>query len=661
MFPENPWWIREHSIGAESNAHYADAKGRDKNGFMDSLVGKTAIEYEKNLMSKSIFATGLLQVKEYCSALLNQGDSSEDIIGVLSDTVHWHAYWISICNDPKGQQRFGPGNLILEEIESINLEDTSDYNILQFAHFINRNLGREGSKRIKAFSISTDIGINSRFYANHIDGFHLTVKEAFSKRIRYGNMIAGLWNDFVNRLDSDEYQQKFNQNFYTNELYIITLVKLLCANILHGAVVKDENFAIKSILTGEWFKERGFVNFVEYDYFGWLNEYPYIDDLVKYAIDMQNDLAAYDYKNIATEDLFGPLVAQLADKEHRLLLGQEFTPQWVSSRIVAHTLEMLPKEEYPCFIDMCCGSGVFVVETLKQTIAKYNITTENFTQEDLNILLDCIVGFDIDPMAVLLAKANWVMSMRQFIPYAKSNINIPIYNSDSLFTAESIAEVSHKDKGYLYLNFDGEEIKLPDFLLLPQNSRLFDSFINSSYSVARRKALEIAARNSRTKSKLPKIWLSQNSDTILNIRQIKELNDSYSDLVNTLTKLQIEGRNGIWPFFLSNSCRPELIDKQFNAIVSNPPWMAMSKLSNNPYKSIIDSKAKSLGLKPTGSSHLHIELAVVFLITSVDKFLKPNAIFGVILPETLLNGDHHEPFRNQKFLSSEKKVQNKQQ
>ena len=54
MFPENPWWIQEHSIGAETHVHFIDAAGKRRTGFIDSLVGKTAIEYEKNLNVRSV-------------------------------------------------------------------------------------------------------------------------------------------------------------------------------------------------------------------------------------------------------------------------------------------------------------------------------------------------------------------------------------------------------------------------------------------------------------------------------------------------------------------------------------------------------------------------------------------------------------------------------
>jgi hypothetical protein len=43
----------------------------------------------------------------------------------------------------------------------------------------------------------------------------------------------------------------------------------------------------------------------------------------------------------------------------------------------------------------------------------------------------------------------------------------------------------------------------------------------------------------------------------------------------------------------------------------------------------------------------------VFILNSIDKYLKDKTFCGVILPDTLLNGYHHEPFRKQEYIRSD--------
>ena len=67
-------------------------------------------------------------------------------------------------------------------------------------------------------------------------------------------------------------------------------------------------------------------------------------------------------------------------------------------------------------------------------------------------------------------------------------------------------------------------------------------------------------------------------------------------------------------------------------------------------------KAQSYGIKPEGSSHLHIELATIFLLHSIEKYLSNEAVYGCIAPETILNGHHHNRFRRSDYLTAEQPV-----
>jgi hypothetical protein len=92
-----------------------------------------------------------------------------------------------------------------------------------------------------------------------------------------------------------------------------------------------------------------------------------------------------------------------------------------------------------------------------------------------------------------------------------------------------------------------------------------------------------------------------------------------------------------------------LVSGRFNGLVSNPPWLALSKIANNPYHDILTKKADDYAITPTGSSRFHIDLATIFLLHSVDRYLQDGAAVGCITPETVLNGKHHKPFRTQQY------------
>ena len=48
IFPVHPWWLEVHLQVTEEHVRFAGNSGA-RTGFVDAVVGKTAIEYEKNL------------------------------------------------------------------------------------------------------------------------------------------------------------------------------------------------------------------------------------------------------------------------------------------------------------------------------------------------------------------------------------------------------------------------------------------------------------------------------------------------------------------------------------------------------------------------------------------------------------------------------------
>jgi hypothetical protein len=517
-------------------------------------------------------------------------------------------------------------------------------------------IAREGSRNLDAINLAKDMGIESTFCRNYIGRISEVIELAFNSQKIYSSMIESLWSNFISYIGGNTNDKYFSLESYINEFYIITLAKYLCVNILEGKnVISDPDESLQ-ILNGNYFKSKGLLNLIEYDYFGWINDTPYAEQLLEVTQKIQEDLLAYDFRNIPKEDIFGPLVAQLAQREQRLLLGQEYTPQWLAKKMVEKLLESMPSTENPQFLDMCCGSGVFVVETVRQTIERLGINPLNCSNDDINILQRSIVGFDIDPLAVILSKINWVLLMRDYITVASTDLVIPIFHADSLFMITPVSKNMQDQSEEIILNFDGEDVVLPGFLISPDSGILFDHLVNVCYSLAMERSKNV--RNNELKFQIEAVVknaLTEIPNTIENNR-VSKLEDFCSNLTAILEKIQREGKNGVWAFILENTYRPALVEGQFNGIVSNPPWMAMSKLHENPYKSGLVSRAIEYNIKPGGGAHHHIELATIFLIQSVEHYLSPDSRFACVMPDSLLNGYHHEPFRKEKYRNAAQPV-----
>ena len=56
------------------------------------------------------------------------------------------------------------------------------------------------------------------------------------------------------------------------------------------------------------------------------------------------------------------------------------------------------------------------------------------------------------------------------------------------------------------------------------------------------------------------------------------------------------------------------------------------------------------------SLFLHLELGTTYLLHAIDRYLSPDAAVACLVPGTVFNGHHHEPFRQREFLTSKRPV-----
>ena len=137
-----------------------------------------------------------------------------------------------------------------------------------------------------------------------------------------------------------------------------------------------------------------------------------------------------------------------------------------------------------------------------------------------------------------------------------------------------------------------------------------------------------AVTRERSETLVDALIHTQQLDVELDLR--RRVGAAVFELARRMSDLALANRNGIWAFVLRNTYRPGLLAGSFNGLVSNPPWLAMSQLAENPYKTQLSARAAQYDIAPGGASHLHLELATTFLLHAIDRYLCPNA--AVCLP-----------------------------
>ena len=651
IFPDHgdEWWINHYGEGTEAGTKIGRPDGGISNRFIDNLIGYTTIEYEPDLRIMAKRAEGLRQVREHVAGLIRSGVPVFQVRGVLSDTVEWYAYDVELetsvdpadCTDE---------DVRLLEIDELQLVANDEASAARLVAFIRKHLARERSRFPKAALLKLDLGLESISYERSVDPLRRLVEEGRTAdpAIR---LATDLWSKFVDYLEGES--RGFRADGYIDEVYLCVLARLLIANVLNGEAMSSSDPGLKEILDGTYFEDRfQLANMVEQDYFGWLTDVAHVDSLVPIARQIQQDLCAYDFSQRPEEDLFGRLMAQLARRSQRKLLGQEWTPAWLGRLLAERCFDNLTDGECPRIIDMCCGSGSILAEVLKAAKVRYGLA-------DIANLREIATGFDIDPLAVSLSKTTWVISLVDEIKAATAPIIIPIYHADSLFSVTPIAPILpfFEESDTIPVSLDDETIELPTALVQPEFRELFDRIVDWAYDEA------IDAQAQGTADRLTKEGTARFMDgaaaasgVALSLERRQEFVGPVSALARRMAELAIAGRNGIWAFILRNTYRPGLLSGQFNGLVSNPPWLALSRLADNPYREVLRRRAQAYGIRPSGQSFLHLELGTTHLLHAVDRYLSAGASVACLVPGTVLNGHHHEPFRRRRFLSVGRRV-----
>jgi hypothetical protein len=630
MFDAGTPWIDHLVRSAQSQL-----KVGKRRRIADTLIGYTSVEWESDLRNPTIYATGRNQVKEHLAGLINKRAPVDKLVGVLSDTVRWEAYRIDAVRSPAS------GPLGKDDIDILLVEvvDLSSFPAGKRAEaligFLDRWFGREGGHPLDAETIARDLGFNSTFGTKHVDALAAAVASAMAARPAYASQLQLLWERFVGRAGGVE---GFDQDIYVRELYLGTLAKLICANVIERHPKHWRTDELQEILDGSYFRARGLMNLVEYDYFGWLHDDPAV---LAVAEDMQRGLTPFDFEAPAAEDIFGRLFAQLVGHDRRVLLGQELTPQWLAREVAQTAVTRLPSGVLPRFLDPCCGSGALLIEVGRAALDRAG---GKLTASEL--AWTC-TGFDVDPLAVMIAKINWVVSFRDPLNLFKryEDITIPVYLADSMFASTPVGIPAAPGEPFV-LELEKHRVELPAFLLTPENGSAFDEFVSRGHHTAAAVAGESAVRP------VPASAVSQLVHDVCDTTGVDftaseraDVEQFLTDLIGALADLERKKLNGIWSFVLRNSFRPALLAGEFNGLVMNPPWLAMSKLADNPFRSTIVERAAAYAIVPAGKSKLHAEFSTTFMLNAVDRYLDVDGVVATVLPETLLNGDQHTRFR----------------
>ena len=175
-------------------------------------------------------------------------------------------------------------------------------------------------------------------------------------------------------------------------------------------------------------------------------------------------------------------------------------------------------------------------------------------------ILSNIVGFDLNPLAVLAARTNYLIAFAPFIPFIRP-ISIPVYLCDSVLAPTR----ANKEGGLPFEDVIFSTTK-GDFLFpsAMQDKEKIDQFTS---------LIEIGLKGD---------YSSEDFASLLGKRLPLTERDGrlLLRIYNRIKELEEQGENGIWARYIKNAFAPVYLSS-FDYVIGNPPWVRWRYLSDD--------------------------------------------------------------------------------
>lgn len=260
---------------------------------------------------------------------------------------------------------------------------------------------------------------------------------------------------------------------------------------------------------------------------------------------LAREMSNFDLRGLK-RDVLKRVYQHLIPSKLRKSLGEFYTKDWTADLL----LDAVGYYGEGRILDPACGSGTFLTLAIER-IRRHE--TDLPPSNLLNKILENVVGFDVNPIAVLTARINYLLATYDLIKQSTNvgQVEIPAYLCDSVSVPSEVPDL-HENSVY--------EIPTPDPLVgtfrLPKHPKVL-------------KLLQILERNVGRSIDL----FLANVESEIGTDFVLSHKLSLRALHQKLTELDDKHVNSIWCKFLTNFFHP-VIAEPFDFVVGNPPWVA---------------------------------------------------------------------------------------
>ena len=329
---------------------------------------------------------------------------------------------------------------------------------------------------------------------------------------------------------------------FIRHTYLTTLIALILQAHFGIDIEHEADHAPAALLNGDTLHAHtNLKGVIESDLFQWPTEI----GATQYIRAIARKVAQFDWSK-RPDELAAILYQNTITPEERRKMGEYYTPRWLAQTIVE---ELITDPQNTVAMDPSCGSGTFI-ECLVRNIIDHSHNQHPIAT--LQKLQNNVIGIDLHPVAVQLAKATWVLNSHEVINAARyadheNDISPPIYLGDSL-----------------QLRYENNFFTRPDHITL----RTTEQMPGEADTVAFDIPMSLAQQSDRFDPLIldlsQAVAQSADTDTVLDRHQITDAVEraTMTQIAVQMRKLHAIGRDHVWGYYLRNMVRPAVISEQ---------------------------------------------------------------------------------------------------
>ena len=438
-----------------------------------------------------------------------------------------------------------------------------------------------------------------------------------------------LWHDLLRTALGEVARSSWElDNLFIRHTYLSAVVGMVVQasfgmDIRRLAAVEPED-----LLYGRRFRnDTGLQGIVESDFFTWpaeIGSNPWLQTLAR-------RVARFDWTE-APSDIGAILYESVIPANERRQLGEYYTPDWLARTMVQ---ELVTDPINQRVLDPACGSGTFIAEAVShfvQAAMPRGEAGQLHPKEILDRLRDAVIGIDIHPVAVHLARAAWTLAARPAIVAATragfdASLSIPVYLGDSLqlrfrtgdMFAENSVTIQTQDEENTELAFPASLVQRPEN---------FDSLMGQAAEAIER---------------------GENPDFVLDDYRLTDPAERgmIQSTLAQMRQLHHRGRDHIWAYYTRNMVRPVALSRhKVDVVIGNPPWLNYRNTYDVLRSELENLSRHRYGIWAGGRYATHQDVAGLFFARSVELYLKDNGVIGFVMPHSALQAGQYSKWRS---------------